>query len=118
MTRSIQWCSSTRPVEGRRDILGLWAGDGGEGAKRLKPVSTAATEDAAPKLWESTWEELTAFLRCDTEIRRIVCTTNATESVNARIRRAVEARGCFPNETATLKSFDVTFDGRLSAARQ
>ena len=40
------------------------------------------------KLWENAWEEFAPFLRFDTEIRRIVCTTNAIESVNARIRRA------------------------------
>ncbi|MFF4283687.1 IS256 family transposase [Streptomyces kronopolitis] len=217
-------------TEGRREILGLWAGDGGEGAKHwlhilteiknrgvndvlmlvcdglkglpeavetvwprtivqacmvhllrnsfryaarqdwdkiaklLKPVYTAPTEEAAldrfaefadawgrkypaiVKLWENAWEEFTPFLRFDTEIRRIVCTTNAIESVNARIRRAVKARGHFPNEQAALKcvymaimsldptgkgqarwtmrwktalnAFDITFDGRLSAARQ
>ena len=54
-------------------------------------------------LWENAWEEFTPFLRFDTEIRRIVCTTNAIESVNARIRRAVKARGHFPNETAALR---------------
>jgi putative transposase len=37
------------------------------------------------------------------EIRKIICTTNAIESVNARIRRAVKARGHFPNEQAALK---------------
>ncbi|MFE9491276.1 IS256 family transposase [Streptomyces sp. NPDC006641] len=217
-------------TEGRRDILGLWAGDGGEGAKHwmhilteiknrgvndvlmlvcdglkglpdaveavwprttvqtcvvhllrnsfryaarqdwdkiakvLKPVYTAATEEAAlerfaefadtwgkkypaiARLRENAWEEFTPFLRFDTEIRRIVCTTNAIESVNARIRRAVKARGHFPNEQTALKcvymaimsldptgkgqarwtmrwktalnAFDITFDGRLSAARQ
>ncbi|WP_346186762.1 transposase, partial [Streptomyces osmaniensis] len=85
-------------------------------------------------------------LRFDTEIRRIVCTTNAIEPVNARSRRAVKARGHFPNEQAPLKciymaimpldptgkgqarwttrwqtalnAFDITFDRRLSAARQ
>jgi transposase-like protein len=98
------------------------------------------------KLWETAWEEFIPFLRFDTEIRRIICTTNAIESVNARIRRAVKARGHFPNEQAALKcvymaimsldptgkgqarwtmrwktalnAFDITFDGRLSAARQ
>ncbi|WFB88428.1 MULTISPECIES: IS256 family transposase [Streptomyces] len=217
-------------AEGRRDILGLWAGDGGGGAKHwmhilteiknrgvndvlmlvcdglkglpdavetvwprttvqtcvvhllrnsfryaarqdwdkiaklLKLVYTAATEEAAlerfaefvdawgkkypaiVRLWENAWEEFTPFLRFDTEIRRIVCITNAIESVNARIRRAVKGRGHFPNETAALKcvymailsldptgkgqarwtmrwktalnAFDITFDGRLSAARQ
>jgi putative transposase len=70
--------------------------------------------------------------------------TNAIESVNARIRRAVKARGHFPNEQAALKcvhlaipdptgtgrrrwmmrwkpalnAFDIAFDGRLSAARR
>lgn len=90
-------------------------------AKVLKPVHTAATEDAAlerfaefadtwgkkypaiVRLRENAWEEFTPFLRFDTEIRRIVCTTNAIESVNARIRRAVKARGHFPNEQAALK---------------
>ncbi|MFJ2900527.1 IS256 family transposase [Streptomyces sp. NPDC087218] len=214
-------------TEGRRDILGLWAGDGAKHwmhilteiknrgvndvlmlvcdglkglpdaveavwprttvqtcvvhllrnsfryaarqdwdkiAKVLKPVYTAATEEAAlerfaefadtwgkkypaiVRLWENAWEEFTPFLRFDTEIRRIVCTTNAIESVNARIRRAVKARGHFPNGQAALKyvymaimsldptgkgqarwtmrwktalnAFDITFDGRLSAARQ
>ena len=71
------------------------------------------------KLWENAWEEFTPFLRFDTEIRRIVCTTNAIESVNARIRQAVKARGHFPNEQAALKcvymaimSLDPTGTGR------
>ncbi|MDR1431600.1 MAG: transposase [Propionibacteriaceae bacterium] len=36
-------------------------------------------------------------------IRRIICTTNAIESLNARYRRAVNARGHFPNHQATVK---------------
>jgi transposase-like protein len=90
-------------------------------AKLLKPVYTAPTEETAPErfaefadasgrkypaivqLWENAWEEFTPFLRFDTEIRRIVCTTNAIESVNARIRRAAKARGHSPNEQAALK---------------
>ena len=59
------------------------------------------------------------FLQFDAEIRRIVCTTNAIESVNARIRKAVRARGHFPTENAALKciylavmSLDPTGTGR------
>jgi putative transposase len=216
--------------EGRRDILGLWAGDGGEGAKHwlhvltelknrgvhdvlmvvcdgltglpdaiatvwpqaitqtcivhllrnsfryagrqhwdaiakaLKPVYTAATESAAMerflefaevwggkypaivRLWENAWAEFVPFLAFDTEIRRVICSTNAIESVNARIRRAVKARGHFPNEQAALKcvymavmsldptgagrkrwmmrwkpalnAFEIAFDGRLAAGRK
>jgi transposase-like protein len=212
--------------DGGRDILGLWAGDGGEGAKywlqvlteiknrgaadvlmlvcdgltglpdavntvwpativqtcvvhllrnsfryaarqdwekiakALRPVYTAPTEDAAlerfveftdawggkypaiVRLWEAAWAEFVPFLQFDVEIRKIVCTTNAIESINARIRKAVRARGHFPTDQAALKcvylavmsldptgtgrqrwkaalqAFDITFDGRLTAGRR
>ena len=55
------------------------------------------------KLWENAWTEFVPFLQFDREIRRIVCTTNAIESMNARIRKAVRARGHFPNEQTAPK---------------
>ena len=74
---------------------------------------------AIVRLWENAWAEFVPFLSFDAEIRKIVCTTNAIESVNARIRRAVTARGHFPNEAAALKcvymaimSLDPTGKGR------
>ena len=188
---------------GERDILGVWAGDGGEGAKfwlnvltelknrgvedvliavcdglkglpdaitttweltavqtciihllrntvryaarqdwdvmarDLKPIYTAVNatvaaqrlEDfaekwgskypASVKLWRSAWNEFIPFLDYDVEIRKIICTTNAIESLNARYRRAVRARGHFPNDAAALKclylvtrSLDPTGRGR------
>jgi transposase-like protein len=87
----------------------------------LKRVYTAPSEQAAKdrfaeftaewgqrypaivRLWESSWAEFVPFLEYDVEIRRVICTTNAIESINARCRRAVRARGHFPNETAALK---------------
>jgi putative transposase len=190
-------------VSGERDILGLWAGDGGEGAKfwlsvltelknrgvqdvcilvcdglkglpdavntawplalvqtciihllrnsfryagrqdwdklakDLRPVYTAPNEAAAKErftefaatwadkyraivqLWQNAWTEFVPFLDYDVEIRRIICTTNAIESLNARYRRAVRARGHFPTEQAALKclylvtrSLDPTGRGR------
>jgi transposase-like protein len=82
----------------------------------------------------------------DTEIRKVICSTNAIESVNARIRRAVRARGHFPNEQAALKciylavmaldptgtgrrrwitrwkaalnAFEITFEGRITTTRR
>jgi putative transposase len=71
------------------------------------------------KLWENAWSEFVPFLAFDVEIRKVICTTNAIESVNARIRKAVRARGHFPNETAApkciymaLMSLDPTGAGR------
>ncbi len=43
------------------------------------------------------------FLQFDVEIRRIICTTNAIESLNFRYRRAVNARGHFPTEQSAMK---------------
>ena len=43
------------------------------------------------------------FLSFAPEVRQVIYTTNAIESVNARIRKAVKARGHFPNEQAALR---------------
>jgi transposase-like protein len=190
-------------LAGERDILGLWAGSGGEGAKfwmsvltdlrnrgvkdvfflvcdglkglpdvvtnvwpqtvvqtcvihlirntfrltsrrywdelkrDIKPIYTAvnattaraAFDDLADKwgarypavirLWDNAWAEFIPFLDYNVEIRRVICSTNAIESLNARYRRAVKARGHFPNEQAALKclylvtrSLDPTGTGR------
>ncbi|OHX01282.1 IS256 family transposase [Micromonospora sp. WMMB235] len=190
-------------LDGDKDILGLWAGSGGEGAKfwmsvltdlrnrgvkdvfflvcdglkglpevvtnvwpativqtciihlirntfrltsrkywdalkhDIKPIYTAvnattaraAFDDLAEKwggrypavirLWDNAWAEFIPFLDYDVEIRRVICSTNAIESLNARYRRAVKARGHFPNEQAALKclylvtrSLDPTGAGR------
>ena len=58
---------------------------------------------AIPKLWRAAWEEFTPFLAYDVEIRRVLFSTNAIESLNARYRRAVTVRGHFPTEQAALK---------------
>lgn len=74
---------------------------------------------AIRQLWENGWPEFIPFLDYDVEIRRIICSTNAIESLNARYRRAVRARGHFPNDAAALKclylvtrSLDPTGRGR------
>ncbi|WP_245988412.1 IS256 family transposase [Flexivirga caeni] len=90
-------------------------------ARELKLVYTAGSATAARsqfevftdawgerypaliRLWDNAWEEFTPFLAYDVEIRRILFSTNAIESLNARYRRAVRARGHFPNEQAALK---------------
>jgi transposase-like protein len=52
------------------------------------------------RLWRNAWTEFIPFLDYDVEIRRVICSTNAIESLNARYRRAVRARGHFPTEQA------------------
>jgi putative transposase len=90
-------------------------------AKALRPIYTAPTEQAARhafdeladtwgkrypaivRLWDSSWAEFVPFLAFDVEVLPVVCSTKAIESLNARVRRAVRARGHFPTEQAALK---------------
>lgn len=54
-------------------------------------------------LWANAWSEFVPFLDYSPEIRKVLYSTNAIESLNARFRRATRARGHFPNEQAALK---------------
>lgn len=60
------------------------------------------------RLWGNVWTEFVPFLDHDIEIRKVLCSTNAIKSLNARLRRAVRARGHFPNEQAALKTLYLT----------
>jgi transposase-like protein len=89
--------------------------------KQMRAIYTAPTVEAAevrfadfaeawrglyPAMiasWEAAWGEFVPFLEFPVELRTIVYTTNAIESLNARFRRAVRHRGHFPNEQAALK---------------
>jgi putative transposase len=53
--------------------------------------------------WRRHWPEVIPFYAFPAEVRRIIYTTNAIESLNAKLRRAVRARGHFPHDDAALK---------------
>jgi len=90
-------------------------------ARDLRAIYTAPTAQAAwaafeeleekwgkaypaiAQLWRAAWEEFTPFLAYDVEIRRVLFSTNAIESLNARYRRTVTVRGHFPTEQSALK---------------
>jgi putative transposase len=55
------------------------------------------------RLWEKAWDEFIPFLDYDVEIRKVICSTNAIESLNAHYRRAVKSPRALPTEQAALK---------------
>ena len=63
----------------------------------------AAMYPAIIGLWRNAWEQFTPFLAFPPEIRKIVYTTNAIESLNSRFRQACRRRGHFPDEQSALK---------------
>jgi putative transposase len=90
-------------------------------AQALRPIYTAATEEAAAlaleqfraewktkspgavAVWDRAWAEFVPFLAFPVEIRRIIYTTNAVESLNYQLRKVTKARGSFPNDAAAFK---------------
>ena len=62
-----------------------------------------ASTPAMISAWENAWNEFVPFLEFPPELRKIVYTTNAIESLNARFRNGVRHRGHFPNEQAAMK---------------
>jgi putative transposase len=58
---------------------------------------------AIAQSWRRNWSEVIPFFAFPEPVRRIIYTTNAIESLNAKLRKAVKARGHFPNDDAALK---------------
>jgi len=54
-------------------------------------------------LWRRNWQGVIPFFQFPPEIRKIVYTTNAVESLNMSLRKAIKTRGAFPSEEAALK---------------
>ncbi len=90
-------------------------------AQDLKSIYRAATVEEAERqlaefaaqwdrrypsisaLWRRNWQGVIPFFQFPPEIRKIVYTTNAIESLNMSLRKAIKTRGAFPSEDAALK---------------
>jgi putative transposase len=58
---------------------------------------------AIAQSWRRNWEQVIPFFAFAPELRKIIYTTNAIESLNAEVRKAVRIRGHFPSEEAATK---------------
>ena len=91
-----------------------------QAATDLKPIYRAATAAQAElelsefekkwtkypaigKLWREHWERVIPFFSMPAELRKVVYTTNAVESLHRNLRKAIKTRGSFPSEEAALK---------------
>lgn len=91
-------------------------------AAALKPIYTAPSAEAAEAeldafeqgpwgqkfptvaaAWRRAWDKVIPFFAFPPPIRRIIYTTNAIESINARLRKIVKTRGHFPSDDAATK---------------
>jgi transposase-like protein len=53
--------------------------------------------------WQAKWEQVVPFFAYPTDIRRVIYTTNAIESVNMSLRKVIKNHGTFPSDEAALK---------------
>ena len=58
---------------------------------------------AIGQIWRRQWEQIIPFFAFAPAVRKIIYTTNAIEALNAKLRRAVRARGHFPSDEAATK---------------
>lgn len=58
---------------------------------------------AIGKLWKENWERIIPFFAFPPEVRRVIYTTNAVESLHMSLRKIIKNRGSFPSEEAALK---------------
>jgi len=90
-------------------------------AADLKPVYQASTPEEAQlrlveftskwdqayptiaQMWRRNWDHVTPFFAYPAEIRKVVYTTNAIESLNMSLRKVIKTRGSFPTEEAAMK---------------
>ena len=91
-------------------------------AAAIKPIYTAPSAEAAlaeldafeqgpwgvkfPTVvgaWRRVWDKVIPFFAFPPEVRRVIYTTNAIESVNARLRKILKTRGHFPSDEAATK---------------
>jgi transposase-like protein len=91
-------------------------------AKALRPIYAAASAEAAEAAldafeagawgrkfptvataWRRAWPQVIPFFTFPPEIRRVIYTTNAIESINAQVRKIIKTRGHFPTDDAANK---------------
>jgi putative transposase len=77
----------------------------GEAAQRLADFSLKwdAKFPMIAKSWRSNWTRVTPFFAHPPEIRKVIYTTNAIESLNMSLRKVTKARGSFPHDEAVSK---------------
>jgi putative transposase len=75
-------------------------------AERLEEFATSEWGQKYPTiapLWRRHWTHVIPFLSYPHEVRKVIYTTNALESVHMRLRKIIKSRGHFPNDEAALK---------------
>jgi putative transposase len=105
---SLNYVSWKRRKEVAADLKRIYQSATAEEAElRLCEFETRWDREYPPisQSWRRNWNRLIPFFDFPPEIRKVIYTTNAIESVNMSLRKLTKIRGCFANDDALIKLF-------------
>jgi len=103
---SLNYVSWKRRREVAADLRTIYtAATAEEAGMRLEELAQKwdRTHPTISQIWRRNWERIIPFFAYPAEIRKIIYTTNALESVNMSLRKVIKTRGSFPNEESAIK---------------
>jgi putative transposase len=89
-----------------RDLRAIYSSPTAEAGEAALEAFAARWDPRFPTIsqsWRNNWDNLTVFFDYPAEIRKVVYTTNAIESINASLRKVTKKRGAFPNPESVRK---------------
>ena len=105
---SLNYVSWKRRPEVAADLKRIYqSATADEAEQRLGEFEAKWDDEYLPigQSWRRNWPRLTPFFDYPPEIRKVIYTTNAIESVNMSLRKLTKNRGSFPSEEALMKLF-------------
>jgi putative transposase len=103
---SLRYVSWKQRKEVAADLRAIYTAATAEAAEQAVEEFAAKWDDRFPsisKIWRQRWENVIPFFAYPAEIRKVIYTTNAIESINASIRKVTKKRGAFPTVDAVRK---------------
>lgn len=105
---SLNYVSWKKRPEVAADLKRIYtAATADEAEQRLGELEAKWDDDYLPigQSWRRNWQRIIPFFDYPPEIRKVIYTTNAIESVNMSLRKLTKNRGSFPSDEALLKLF-------------
>jgi putative transposase len=102
----LNYVSWKQRKEVAHDLRPIYAAPTAEAARlELDRFATKwdATHPTISQVWRRNWERVIPFFAFPPEIRKVIYTTNAVESLNMSLRKIIKTRGSFPNEEAAIR---------------
>lgn len=103
---SLNYVSWKQRKEVAADLRPIYCASTVEDAEQRLEEFAAKWDGAYPtisQMWRRNWEHLTPFFDYPADIRKVIYTTNAVESLNMSLRKVIKTRGSFPSQESAMK---------------